>query len=157
MSQSCGSPAHTSEPFWRKTPMVSYESIITGQGQVKSNIAAPRSLLSSVGVSHCVIPSQIFELCRSNNIILCMMSMLSCTHHRGLVIAMEDVDEIRNSQHTCERNRIYAPTIIIHSDQDCAINPSSYPQISVTCCPTKAQPSSRLPPVQKRPFSPVEA
>lgn len=23
-------------------------------------------------------------------------------HHRGLVIAVEDVDEIRNSQHSCE-------------------------------------------------------
>lgn len=36
------------------------------------------------------------------------------THHGRLVIAMEDVDEICNSQHTCER---HVPIIETHSDQ----------------------------------------
>lgn len=35
-------------------------------------------------------------------------------HQRGLVIAMEDVDEICNSQHTCERN---VPIIMLQSDR----------------------------------------
>lgn len=34
------------------------------------------------------------------------------------------------------------------------VNPPTHPQTSATCCPTAAQPSSRLPPAQRRPFSP---
>ena len=69
---------------------------------------------------------------------------------------MEDVDEVCNSQHTCDRRSHYYSVQVPIPHNDYATNLVYYPQISVTCCPTGALPSSHLPPVQKRPFSPSE-
>lgn len=75
-------------------------------------------------------------------------------HHGGLVIAVEDVDKIRNGQHTCDKQDL------LKEGKNCNCGPNvfqPYPQTPVTCRPIKGQPSSHLPPVQKRLFSPVEA
>lgn len=82
--------------------------------------------------------------------------LCSHAHQGGLVIAMQDVDEICNSQHTCAGKGF--TFMISHSDKLFTTPTTlikSYPQISVTCCPIKAQLSSHLPPVQKRPFPPL--